>query len=501
MTLTYIRRSFRWSHAIPIALQSRFSCGAGIAKSLTTRNRTLANAFAAYLSDTARRMFTLVEFHPELNTRELRLLVRNLKNLTDTVEIREGMRCQSVFLETDLEKMVDEQLQPFPSRRALVNLQRRFHDVVADFDRSLGRDQNVPPDRTSKRMSEVMLLFLQERKHNWRAHTTQMKRACLRTLLSIIGDQQMAQITRNDLAQFKDVVQRLPVRWEHMYPGVPIDEILEKDNQSRTLRPGSVNNYLAMAHTFFEWAYVNGYIGINPARKLKIAVKDRVRNLRSRLYANDLRQIFEESLYFSRSSARAAISARKVDPNTYHLFWIPLIALYSGLRAGEIVGLERQDICREEGVWCFRVRPNGIRDVKSACSNRSVPIHPVLLRMGFLTAIQCQELDSRQSIWKNLPKDRYNIANAFTRMWGEYKKGAGIDDPHKTFHSFRHTFIHALADVEYQVDLVAEIAGHSMKSEFYGRYRKRPDLRRLLKTIKRVTFPCRIDHLCAGTLR
>jgi integrase len=340
-----------------------------------------------------------------------------------------------------------------------------------------------------------MLLFLEERKHNWKAHTVQLKRACLRSLLSTIGDLRMDQISRSDLAHFKDVVQLLPVRWEHMYPGVPIAEVITKEHSGPRLRPGTVNGYLAMAHGFFEWAYVHGYITSNPARKLKISLKGRVRDQRSRLYAGDLRLIFEESLYFSRTSAPAALAERKVDSKMYHLFWIPLVALYSGMRASEIVGLERQDICREDGVWCFRVRPNGLRDVKSFCSNRSVPIHPSLLKMGFLDSITHQAFGPRQNIWPNLSKHSGSYGGGLSRIWSQYKKNSGIDDVRKTFHSFRHTFIHALADVDSQVDVVAEIAGHSMKSEFYGRYRKRPDLKRLLKTVRRVAFPCQIDHL------
>jgi len=497
MTLTQIRESFRWSQAIPRSLQGRFACGADIQKSLTTRDRALAHSFATYLTETARRMFTLAEHHPELNTRELSLLVHNLKQMTDIVEIRDGERARSKYFESELEHLVEEQKQRVPSRRVLLSLQRQFHSLNSEFDRSLGQHSEQADDRATKRMSEVMLLFLQERKHNWRAHTVQTKRACLRALLSIIGDQRMDQITRKDLAHFKDVAQLLPVRWEHLYPGVPIAEIVAKKHPGRRLRPGSVNGYLAMAHTFFEWAYVHGYIVSNPARKLKIQLKDHVRNQRSRLYATDLRQIFEESLYFSRESARVSIASRKIDRHTYHLFWIPLIALYSGMRAGEIVGLERQDICREDGVWCFRVRPNSHRDVKSFCSNRSVPVHPLLLKMGLLDAIERQEFGLQQSIWPSLPTRGEICSAAFTRIWSQYKRDSGIDDVHKTFHSFRHTFIHALADVDSQVDVVAEIAGHSMKSEFYGRYRKRPDMKRLLKSIRRVTFPCRMDHLYA----
>lgn len=498
MTLTHIRNSYRWSQAIPRSLQMRFGGGQDLQISLTTRNPGLAHSFATYLSETARRMFMLAELHSELNTRELGLLARNLKRLTDIVDIRDGERSRSKYFERELECLVAGRNEQLPSRRALVALQQQFAALNADFSQCIGRaSATQSQDRSKKRLSEVILLFLRDCRHEWRLHTVQSRRACLRALLQILGDPTMDQITRSELAQFKDLAQQLPVRWEHMYPGVPIAEIVAKEHRGRKLRPGSVNGYLAIAHTFFEWAYIHGYIASNPARKLKIRVKDRVRDQRSRLYATDLRQIFEESLYFSRASAPSAIGARKVDPGVYHLFWIPLIALFSGMRAGEVVGLERQDICREDGVWCFRVRSNGFRDVKSRSANRSIPIHPSLIKMGLVSSITRQDFGPRQNIWPNLSKNSQNCAGAFTRIWSKYRKDSGIYDAHKTFHSFRHTFIHALADVDSHVDVVAEIAGHSMKSEFYGRYRKRPDVKRLLQTVRRVTFPCEMDHLYA----
>lgn len=496
MTLTHLRNSYRWSQAIPRSLQSRFGCGQDIQKSLTTRDPALAHSFAAYLTETARRMFTLVEVHASLNRRELGLLVENLKRLADIVDVRDGERSRSKYFEQELAHLVETQRERLPSRPTLVALRHQLQALSGEFGRMLGHDEDPGHERTDKHLSDVILLFLQERRQNWHAHTIQARRACLRALLLVLGDQPMSQITRAHLGHFKDVAQRLPVRWEHRYPGVPIAEIVEKESRGRKLRPGSVNGYIAMSHTFFEWAYVNGYIASNPARKLKIRIKDRVRDQRSRLYAADLRQIFEDSLYFSRASAPKAIAARKADTKMYHMFWIPLIALYSGMRAGEIVGLEQQDVGREDGVWCFRVRPNGFRDIKSPSANRSVPIHPALLKMGLVEALTNREVGPRQSIWPNLSKHTLNCSAPFTRIWSRYRKDCGIYDAHKTFHSFRHTFIHALADASAHVDVVAEIAGHSMKSEFYGRYRKRPDVRRLLQAVRRVSFPCTIDHLC-----
>ena len=159
MTLTKIRDSFRWSQAIPKALQSRFDCGEGIAKSLTTRNRALAHSFATYLTETAQRMFTLVEFHPELNSRELGLLVRNLKSLTDIVEIRDGERSPSKYFTLELEHLVAERRQRLPSRRVLLSLHRQLHASINEFDSCFGLGTQDAEERSTKLLSEVINSF------------------------------------------------------------------------------------------------------------------------------------------------------------------------------------------------------------------------------------------------------------------------------------------------------------------------------------------------------
>ena len=342
-----------------------------------------------------------------------------------------------------------------------------------------------------------MLEFLNERRLNMVTRTLDLRRSCLRAFAMIISDRPISEIGRRDLGYFKSVLQRLPARWESSYPGLPIAEILARRDDGPRLQPATINNYLGTVHTFFEWAHAHGYSPYNPARKLKIRLKRTPRDQRQKFSAFDLKLIFEESLYFARSSHPTAIAARKIDPQIYHYIWVPLIALFSGLRASEIVGLERQDIRREAGVWLLAVRTNRFRQVKSASAQRSVPIHPLLLEIGFIDAIACQRFAEHDWIWPGIQRRSGRVSGAFVNAWSYYKRKLDIGDPRKTFHSFRHNFIHALSDVESRFEIIAELAGHSVHSQFYGRYRKNTDIRDLYRVIKKVRFPVRLDHLIA----
>ena len=62
--------------------------------------------------------------------------------------------------------------------------------------------------------------------------------------------------------------------------------------------------------------------------------------------------------------------------------WIPLIALFSGLREDEICGLRTQDVKKQGGMLFFDVTEHEGRSVKSDAAIRTVPVHSTLLTIG-----------------------------------------------------------------------------------------------------------------------
>lgn len=64
--------------------------------------------------------------------------------------------------------------------------------------------------------------------------------------------------------------------------------------------------------------------------------------------------------------------------------WLPWVCLYGGLRISEAENLRREDFFQVEGGWFFRVTSAGKRSLKTANSERVVPIHPALAAEGFL---------------------------------------------------------------------------------------------------------------------
>jgi integrase len=496
-TMSFFRHknTYCWNFRIPGTLRNRIGVGRSLQKRLTTRQSKLAEALADYMTNVAPLLFNLIGANTALSAREVRLLVHNFLRLADTVETRNGIRERGRFLEDDIRAMLGRarrEEDTGPTLQQLDSFRRHLKELAAEFD-SIG-DPRVGKRSARVPLSGVILRFLDECRGSCTRQTYYHRQTILRSVLEIVGDMPIEDVTRRHLRELKEALVRLPAFWERHYPGVPIREILAKPRLHRTMTTYTVNNYLSVVGTLFEWAVVNGYLPSNPARKLKIKIKHIPSQERDKLSTGELKLIFEKSISYSGN--RSAIAERKCDIRTYHGFWIPLIGLFTGMRASEIIGLERRDLERVDRIWCFQVRPNAFRTLKSASAERTIPIHPALLRIGIVKSVEGQKLAPRSALWPYLCKvGRYRCGARFSSFWSSYRRTAGVDQHQKSFHSFRHTFINALLERESRAEIVSDITGHGLRDQVFGRYRKRASPDRLLKSIRRLDFGLSLKHL------
>jgi integrase len=85
------------------------------------------------------------------------------------------------------------------------------------------------------------------------------------------------------------------------------------------------------------------------------------------------------------------------------------------------------------------------KSLKTVSSRRRVPIHPELVRLGFLNYVDERKRAVDERLFPDLKQDRFGKwTQNWSKWWGRYARDqAKIDDPRKVFHSFRHTFKHA----------------------------------------------------------
>ncbi|MDF0730193.1 site-specific integrase [Pseudomonas entomophila] len=123
------------------------------------------------------------------------------------------------------------------------------------------------------------------------------------------------------------------------------------------------------------------------------------------------------------------------------VFWIPLIAAYTGARREELAQLYVADVHQHrDGAWFIRIiddRPD--KSVKTDSSRREIPVHNDLIKLGLLTLIEGRPSDSR--VFPQLLKVSDGFAGIVSKSWRPITQCCGVyRHGRHPLHAFRHTF-------------------------------------------------------------
>ena len=142
------------------------------------------------------------------------------------------------------------------------------------------------------------------------------------------------------------------------------------------------------------------------------------------------------------------------------LYWAMLIALFSGMRQGEICQLRTDDIQRRGNVWVFTVTGDGAgQSLKTNAAARLVPVHSALIRCGLTNYLRA--LPSGQLFPALKPGGPDGKLNWYlTKRFTAYRRECGIDGPRLAFHSFRKNAAQALKNARTTPAEIAELIGH-----------------------------------------
>jgi integrase len=180
--------------------------------------------------------------------------------------------------------------------------------------------------------------------------------------------------------------------------------------------------------------------------------------------------------------------------------WLPLLALFTGGRQAEFAGLRVSDIRDDDdsgAVLIWIERGNG-RSVKTGTSERVVPIHSELVRLGFLKHVAARKREDGDKAWlfPLIAPDQKGGLRAWSKWFGHYLSSAhiGIDDADKVFHSFRHGFTDRARQGGVAEDVRKALMGHSDTSTVSGGYGAKGMLQRwgaavLTEAIEKINYP------------
>jgi integrase len=228
------------------------------------------------------------------------------------------------------------------------------------------------------------------------------------------------------------------------------------------------------------------YVTLNLFSGFKFSRQARAQDQRDMWESADLARLFATPVWSGcqsphRRSAQGPLIIRD------ERFWLPLTAIFSGLRQEEICQLQVSDVKCEQGIWFFDVNDEPPRKLKNRTAVRLVPIHSELVRIGFLGHVEEQRKNNQVRVFSGLKPggaDR-RLGHGFTKWFSRYRQETGIYRPGLDFHSFRHsatTFMHRAGVGDSIID---RVTGHATPGET-SRYTKGSDLRQLQQAIEAI---------------
>ncbi|MBV6808839.1 site-specific integrase [Xanthomonas campestris pv. pennamericanum] len=448
----------RWSFVqrVPVDLQTVMGCRL-IKRTLQTKDLAQAHVRAVVLGAGYARLFAHLKDQrvANLSKTDADLLIARLTSAENLQELTlnrtrqpDGTVTEQWQIDSPKDLKLYRQLMELEARGAATAQPRLPVAAYATF----GASHPVTPVRHGSAPAiETMTLgkardaFLATLKGSTLPKTYTIKKTAIEALVSFLGEKaKVHAITRSDLA-----------RW--------YQDMREKGASTPTLT--NKQSYIGGKGGFFEWAMASGHYprGDNPASG-HVSYFQREKRARKKLgfKAYDRAQI--QALFAPEALAKLSESAR----------WASLLGLYTGARASEVGQLLIRDVFEEDGIPCIRISDEGEHQkVKTEVSLRTVPLHPELLKMGFLEWVGGKRKAGETRLFPAAKATAVNgqgnwITKAFSRHLAEV--GKDWAPAKRGFHSLRKTFIQELQGAGVVSELRAQIVGHELDDEHHATY-------------------------------
>ncbi len=319
------------------------------------------------------------------------------------------------------------------------------------------------PGETLAELHEKYLAERQDITAEWRL----TNRAIIRLFVEHIGaGRAVSSITKRDVRAWKEALLQFPSRGTMRGEKGSFQEIIARNKQEGrpTLSARTINKYLSALRQFAQWLETHEYIDANPVSDDMSLSEGDDQDKRDPFTVEQLQKLFTSPLFTGSKSDdnRELHIAGRVEVRD-HRFWLPLLALWTGARLGELAQLQISDVQRLQGVDCININTIGGKRVKRKASKRIVPIHPQLKRLGFLEFIERKRADGADRLFPEIEPDALGrISSDYSKTFAKYARRVGVKtDERLTFHSFRHSFADAMRLAGYPDSTIASIIGQA----------------------------------------
>ncbi len=422
---------------------------------------------------------------------EARTLLNPDSNVVPAVDLEALLQAQILILRADIEHFRIFVAKLSGDYGASAPIDPMFAGMTAIGRPAIpGETETVP--QTSQTFAQVVQLYLDFKKPGWETKTMQSVSKTLRQAMEVIGaDRQLQLITTTDITKYRNLLARIPPNYSKMkqFQGMSLIDTADLNETGSTLSPKSQKKELDFLHAFTRWATEEGHIDKQPGPAIKVSFKKKGPTEKEVIPYDgaDLKVIFASPIY----SGCKSQTSRSFPGNLIlkdGKYWVPLIAIYTGMRLGEIVQLLTKDVRKDDDITYFDVtkREGEDKHIKTTSSYRRIPVHHRLIELGLLNHVAKASPEGRLFPEIKPGLDGHYSYN-FSKFWGRYTKQIGPLNDKTVFHSFRHNFTDALTNAGVSGEVSRRLLGHSAK-DVHDSYGSGPNLKLLKESIDKAQF-------------
>ena len=343
------------------------------------------------------------------------------------------------------------------------------------------------------------------------------ERGTVRRFIEACSDRRPNYYGRGDVSEFLGIMRKLPATYgkSPKDKDISLTDLIaraDKGNLPR-VKAKTAQCHLTNLSQLFRFAVDKGHMSV--AERAELVGSHRVRRSKDAVAARDERGAWtSEELVklFDSPVWRGCHPVNRSQPGDEIIrdakFWIPLLALFHGARLEEFADLYRRDIQIIDGTWVIDLvesvqaddedgttEDERMRRLKNVNAKRKVPVHPELLRMGFIAYVTTTAPGADDPLFPDLePQGKDGKRGPrMTRWFVEYRKATGIYRPGVAVHALRHnanTRLRNLISGFQHERAVAYMFGHSQGGgEGRERYDKGPGLKEAAATLALLTYP------------
>ena len=206
--------------------------------------------------------------------------------------------------------------------------------------------------------------YLDDPNHAWTGSTQQTYETTRALVVTALGaDKPVSELSRFDACELVEMLRFLPRNSVKLFPRFTLREAAElarADGGIKRISTANANAYLGNFSTFLNWATGGEIMHRNPARGLRLPDEKARRDKRHLFSPKQLKMIFNAALYTGCADKDRGWDAPGPERPKNARYWVPLIALHTGVRLNDIRQLDVTDVCLVDGVTCIYISRSSI---------------------------------------------------------------------------------------------------------------------------------------------